>query len=454
MKNVTMKKIFFSSFFCHATISYLASSTAFLVSFILFLETATAQNPFKKDNITNNLPVFEKCVHCVPKVTPITVACETENKPLTLVFQDEFDSLNLQHWQTKFAYPPPYDRYVANADCILLDERVSSKDGFLSLDAQKGLTKHLNTARNWSAGMLISNNDSARRDNEGGCFRHGFFEIRAKMPKGAGFWPSFWLFGWAGEIDVFEISSCNTKRIATSLHNGGYAENHIEYSYYENTDDDLAKDFHTYGMMWSPYYLTFYFDGKPYFTFYRFYKKRTYRNENGAEVTDYVGLTCAQLPKNPTEKQAIYESRLFPNEGNYADLILGTGMGSWEKGLRGRWLKLYGACGVGTGPNRKTPDFSSFLVDYVRVWQHRDIRLEIENGRAVLRGADVPNADAIKWTLSENLEIIVLKDNNQTLFFDFKKELLPNPPKGSWVQVELPNHESCQPFIIRKYLKQ
>lgn len=447
-----MKKIFFTPQYCHAVVSQLAFFGIFWIIFFLFLEKPMAQSPLKKDTAIANLPFFEKCVYCVARTTPITLAFEAEKKPLTIVFQDDFDSLNLQNWQTKFAYPPPYDRYITNADCILLDERVEIKNGILHLNAKKGLTKYLNTERNWSIGSVISRNDSTRRDHEGGCFRHGFFEIRAKMPKGAGFWPAFWLFGWAGEIDIFEISCCNTKRIATSLHNGDYGKNHKEYSHYEEVKDDLAADFHTYGAMWTPYYITFYFDGNPYYTFYRFYKKRTYKNENGAEVVGYVGLTCAQLPKNPTEKQQIYESQLYPNEGNYADLILGTGMGSWEKGLRGQWLKFYGACGIGTGPNRRTPDSSSFLVDYVRVWQQRDIRLEVENGRAILRGADLPPANTIEWTFSDDLEMIMLKDNNQTLFVDFKKELLPNPPKRSWIQVTLPNPESCQPFILRKYL--
>ena len=204
---------------------YPAILSLFGIFLSIFSEKILAQSPLKQEMNSDKFNIIEKCPHCSLRTTPIILLCENDKKPLTMVFQDDFDSLNLAYWHTKFQYPPPNDRYVANADCILLDEHVQIKNGILHLNTRKGLTKHLNTERNWSAGQILSNNNSAYRKNDGGCFRHGFFEISAKIPKGAGLWPAFWLFGWAGEIDVFEIAGCNAKRIITTLHNGGYGEN-------------------------------------------------------------------------------------------------------------------------------------------------------------------------------------------------------------------------------------
>ena len=53
----------------------------------------------------------------------------------------------------------------------------------------------------------------------------GRFEIRAKLPKGAGFWPAFWMTsqnypfggnGASGELDVFEIFGQSTTDLLTS----------------------------------------------------------------------------------------------------------------------------------------------------------------------------------------------------------------------------------------------
>lgn len=53
---------------------------------------------------------------------------------------------------------------------------------------------------NWGIGLVCFEQD----------FSHGLFEIVAKLPKGHGLWPAFWMYPsdtWPPEIDIFEAYS-------------------------------------------------------------------------------------------------------------------------------------------------------------------------------------------------------------------------------------------------------
>src|SRR5262249_25280719 len=51
---------------------------------------------------------------------------------------------------------------------------------------------------------------------------YGYFEARAKVPKGYGFWPAFWMLGvdqsWPPEIDIYEILGKDTTTVHQTLH--------------------------------------------------------------------------------------------------------------------------------------------------------------------------------------------------------------------------------------------
>ena len=93
---------------------------------------------------------------------------------------------------------------------------------------------------------------------------YGYFEMRAQVPEGKGFWPAFWL-GRADltappEIDVLELlgdvpgvaySTVHTK--ATGTHT------QVQSAYW--AEADLSQAFHTYSVSWRPDVITFYIDG-------------------------------------------------------------------------------------------------------------------------------------------------------------------------------------------------
>jgi len=118
------------------------------------------------------------------------------------------------------------------------------------------------TSNSWTSGVITSVDSSG----QGFSQQYGYFEMKAKFPGGEDTWPAFWLLNTAskkgapaGEIDVVEyIANPHfADYIATTLHDWS---NHTApaASHYQVP---LPTDgFHTYGLMWTPATMTFYFD--------------------------------------------------------------------------------------------------------------------------------------------------------------------------------------------------
>jgi beta-glucanase (GH16 family) len=106
---------------------------------------------------------------------------------------------------------------------------------------------------------------------------YGYFEMEAKLPRGKGTWPAFWLFNHPGErrpeIDIMEAYaggdppwgysddegvSRPTAYGATVWLDKGVRAGFRQY----DTGVDLSAGFHKYAVKWEPDKLTFYFDGK------------------------------------------------------------------------------------------------------------------------------------------------------------------------------------------------
>lgn len=93
--------------------------------------------------------------------------------------------------------------------------------------------------------------------------KYGRFEIRAKIVRGPGLLPAFWLMGNAGqwpangEIDVVENIGANPGTVFANLHAPGYSSpgEHM-------ADGALADDFHDYAIEWTPGRIQWFFDGK------------------------------------------------------------------------------------------------------------------------------------------------------------------------------------------------
>lgn len=107
---------------------------------------------------------------------------------------------------------------------------------------------------------------------------YGYFEMRAKLPRGQGFWPAFWLtasVGWPPEIDILEaVYNAKTGAGVNTVHSGVHYRpldtagnpNGPRVSFAANTlvspKDDMYDAFHLYAAEWTSDWISFFFDGR------------------------------------------------------------------------------------------------------------------------------------------------------------------------------------------------
>ena len=132
----------------------------------------------------------------------------------------------------------------------------SIKNGVLSITAARTQNPFLSGYR-FTSGVITTEPSFTQT--------YGVFEMRAKIPKGRGYWPAFWLLpadkSWPPEIDVMEILGHASTELYTTLHsnaNGTHTTSDIPM----HTIQDASAGFHTYAVDWGPTETIFYFDDK------------------------------------------------------------------------------------------------------------------------------------------------------------------------------------------------
>jgi hypothetical protein len=94
--------------------------------------------------------------------------------------------------------------------------------------------------------------------------KYGYFEMRAKLPLGRGFWPGFWLLArrkaWPPEIDVFEGFGTRP----TTIHQGVIERidgRRRGTGAWVRNIFDVTTAFHCYGLEWTESKFRFFLDG-------------------------------------------------------------------------------------------------------------------------------------------------------------------------------------------------
>jgi beta-glucanase (GH16 family) len=190
------------------------------------------------------------------------------NWPLT--FSDNFRTFDQSHWTTKFnegnrflggqgeeeIYVDP--SYTGDRSAPLGLNPFSIKDGVLTIRADRPsltLRPHLE-GQLYTSGLVTTEHSFSQL--------YGYFEMRAKFPYGRGLWPAFWLLptdmSWPPEIDVVEVVGDQAKTVYTTVHWGLKLK--PQKIGFNPSVSDVTENFHLYGMMWSPTFVAWYFDGK------------------------------------------------------------------------------------------------------------------------------------------------------------------------------------------------
>ena len=118
---------------------------------------------------------------------------------------------------------------------------------------------------------------SARiRTRNKGDWRYGRIEMRAKLPRGRGIWPAFWMMptdevfgGWpqSGEIDIMELVGHEPNRVHGTIHFATPSLQHqFQGSFYTLPQGTFNDNFHLFWIEWQQNEIKWYVDSTLYFT--------------------------------------------------------------------------------------------------------------------------------------------------------------------------------------------
>jgi beta-glucanase (GH16 family) len=215
------------------------------------------------------------------------------------VFADEFDGARFDtgKWWTRLIYEN-------GAKDFLNDERQRYRENgnhIVSDGSLKLVAKKIRDEESYESGVARSKK----------TLKYGYFETRAKLPRGKGTWPGFWLNSstssngtavWPPEIDIFEYVLNETEEKPNFMHSdvkvqpgpnppqiGAYIRTNPRYvrgpndslNYY-NAPFDFRDGWHVYGALWdSDDTVTIYIDGVE-------IQKRRYLWVNSAATPGYA----------------------------------------------------------------------------------------------------------------------------------------------------------------------
>jgi beta-glucanase (GH16 family) len=149
----------------------------------------------------------------------------------TLVWDDEFNDnmLNSQNWNV-------VSGPSGNGFESYTSDNVFVNNGYLTLKSNYQNGKY-------TSGGVHTNRKFSQT--------YGYFEMRARIPKGLGLWNSFYLMpqvGWPPEIDIFENNGKWSDTVRFATHWGTQANPLSRGGPY--TGPDFSQDFHTFAVEW------------------------------------------------------------------------------------------------------------------------------------------------------------------------------------------------------------
>jgi beta-glucanase (GH16 family) len=182
-----------------------------------------------------------------------------------LVFDENFNTLDVSSGapHTRWTAHTPWAGDFGDAQFVDPEEGFpfTISNGNLRIEARKGEDGR------WRSGLL----SSVGPGGQGFALQYGYFEMRAKLPRGPGLWPAFWLDYSSPkdspdpsfEIDVMEHYGKFPHNYNSTViiwpkppQTGNQAQQHIN----ELPDVSFYDDFHIWGVSVDPTWIIMYFD--------------------------------------------------------------------------------------------------------------------------------------------------------------------------------------------------
>ncbi len=148
--------------------------------------------------------------------------------------------------------------YAGSAGQPLGLQPYAIEDGVLCISAERLPPRlwPLLGGRRYSSGVITSERSFSQR--------YGYFEMRARMPAGRGFWPAFWLLpqsgAWPPEIDIVEVSGARPRSVHLGLIDRSRPKGHPGGLWVDDAID-TTDGFHTYAAEWTAEDVRFFIDG-------------------------------------------------------------------------------------------------------------------------------------------------------------------------------------------------
>ena len=185
-----------------------------------------------------------------------------------LSWNDEFnqDSLNLNFWNIEEWWEGAFNEESQSYENT--QENITVLDGKLYIRAKKETPFDINNPA-YTSGRINTKNKVQ--------VKHGFWEIRAKLPSGIGTWPAIWMLnskidsiGWpyCGEIDIMEHVGFDPGKVFFSIHNTnlyGNVHGTSQQGVYEL--NNFETSFHRYAIEWGENFIKGYVNGDLYFEY-------------------------------------------------------------------------------------------------------------------------------------------------------------------------------------------
>jgi beta-glucanase (GH16 family) len=175
-----------------------------------------------------------------------------------LTFNDEFDGTHVDttKWATQCDGATPQAlSYCGGTDQYYSPSALSVSSGTLHITA----SPHRLYDHAYTSGIVWTNGKFGQT--------YGYWEMRARMPRGVGMWPAFWGIpnntGGPPELDVMEMyMGTSTSAVDYNIHWRGCAPtNECDNEYQTHPAGDLTQGYHVFAMDWRADHVSWYVDG-------------------------------------------------------------------------------------------------------------------------------------------------------------------------------------------------